>query len=480
MIKNTTRSLFAAVTLFQIAMTAQPASSGVFGFTHVSVVDVAAGRLVPDMTVIVSDGRISAVGKSGSLRAPAGAQLFDGQGKYLMPGLWDMHIHTGTSWKDYLPLFLVNGVTGVRIMWGLPEHHQWQKERESGRLMAPRMVIASPIIDGPKPLRQGSVAVGSAEEGREAVRKSKAEGAEFIKVYAFLSRESFLAIADESKKQGLPFVGHVPEMVSALEASDAGMKSIEHLTGLLDASSTRQPELLEALRIRQQDMGAGKLVPPAVGQQIRQLQMAFYSREKEEAVLERYKRNRTWQTPTLIENRNTEIYDESRRSDTRLKYLPGSTESGWAQFLEQLRTAPFAEYRTWQYGKQVEAVGMMQRAGVGLLAGTDPFNPYCIPGFSLHDELALFVQAGLTPAEALRTATINPAVFFGREADMGTVAKGKIADLVLLDANPLQDIRNTTRINAVVVNGRLLDRATLDKMLNQVEALAAETRKSGN
>jgi imidazolonepropionase-like amidohydrolase len=461
--------LFATVLFLSITASAQDLSSNIFAFTHVAVIDVVSGRAMPDMTVIVADGRISAIGKASAQKPPANAQVINASGKFLIPGLWDMHIH----WYDqrYLPLFLVNGVTGVRIMWGGSVHHRWQKETETGSLMAPRMVIASPIVDGAKPVWPTSIAVSGAEEAREAVRKSKSEGAQFIKVYEFLSRDAFLAIADESKKQGLPFVGHVPLQVSALEASDAGMKSIEHLTGLFETSSTRVSELRDLFRRSYQGRLDGSPDDPGLSQQLRQLLIESYSREKEEAVLARYKRNHTWQTPTLTVLRTSEIYDETRRSDPRLKYLPQSLESDWARSLEQLKTQPFVEYRTWRYGKQIEAVGMMKNLGVGLLAGTDVLNPYCFPGFSLHDELAAFVEAGLTPAEALRTATINPAKFLGREADLGTIAKGRIADLVLLDADPLQDIRNTTRINAVVVNGRLLDRTTLDKMLSQVEAI---------
>ncbi|MGH9913929.1 MAG: amidohydrolase family protein, partial [Pyrinomonadaceae bacterium] len=187
------------------------------------------------MTVVITGGRISEIGKTGKVRLPKDAQVVDATGKFLIPGLWDMHAHW--SQKEYLPLFTANGVTGTRIMWGFPYHHAWRKQIESGTLLGPRMNIASPIIDGPNPIWRGSTAVSNETEGREAVVKSKKDGADFIKVYSLLPRDAYFAIADEAKKQGIPFAGHVPESVSAGETSDAGQKSIEHLTGIILASS---------------------------------------------------------------------------------------------------------------------------------------------------------------------------------------------------------------------------------------------------
>src|SRR5262249_19092575 len=158
-------------------------------------------------------------------------QVIDARGKFLIPGLWDMHVHW--EMKDYLPLFIANGVLGVRVMWGMPIHHEWRKEISAGTLLGPRLNIASPIIDGPHPIWKGSVSVGNDAEARQAVIQAKQNGADFIKVYSLLPREAYFAIADETKKLGLPFAGHVPEAVNAGEASDAGQKSIEHLTGVL-------------------------------------------------------------------------------------------------------------------------------------------------------------------------------------------------------------------------------------------------------
>jgi len=196
------------------------------------------------MTVVITGSRISAIGETSKVRVPQDAQVVDATGKFVIPGLWDMHVH----WylKDYLPLFIANGVTGIRLMWGGPMHHAWRKEIEQGTLLGPRLVIASPIVDGPNPIWRGSLAVGNAAEAREAVRTSKQAGADFIKIYDRLPRDAFFAIVDEATKQGLRFAGHVPQSVSVVEASEAGQHSIEHLTGILTASSTREDELRQA------------------------------------------------------------------------------------------------------------------------------------------------------------------------------------------------------------------------------------------
>jgi len=214
-----------------IAAETASTKSTTLAITHVTVIDATGAPAHPDMTVLIKGNRITEVGKSGKIRVPEDAQVVSATGKFLIPGLWDMHVH----WydKDYLPLFIANGVTGIRIMWGMPRHHQWRTEIEAGQLLGPHMLIASPIVDGPKPVWPGSTTVANASEARQAVIQAKRDGADFIKVYSLLPRDAYFAIADESKKQGLPFEGHVPISVSAEEASNAGQKSIEHLTGIL-------------------------------------------------------------------------------------------------------------------------------------------------------------------------------------------------------------------------------------------------------
>ncbi len=460
----------------QQAHSAKPPS---LALTHVTVIDTTGGPAKTDMTVVIEGDRIAEMGKSAEIHPAKNAETVDAHGKFLIPGLWDMHVH----WyeKDYLPLFIANGVTGTRQMYGVPMFQQWRKEIEAGQLLGPHMLIASPIVDGPKPVWPGSIAVANASEARQAVTQVKRSGADFVKVYSLLSRDAYFAIADESKKQGIPFEGHVPDSVTLEEASNAGQKTVEHLTGVLAACSSREAELLKSAQETVAAIDAGQL--PSVrfwGPEHRERQklaLETYSPQKAEIVFGELKKNRTWQCPTLTVLRSMAYSDDSSfRNDPRLKYIPRDIVSSWNP-----KADPFLKDKTaedWALSKKVfskdlEVVGTMKRAGVEILAGTDTLNPYCLPGFSLHDELDLLVQAGLTPMQALQAATLNPARFLGREKDLGMVDTGKLADLVLLDANPLEDIGNTRKISAVVFGGKFFPRASLDEMLARIETLAS-------
>jgi imidazolonepropionase-like amidohydrolase len=411
------------------------------------------------MTIVITGDRISAIGDN--ISVPAGAQVVDATGKFMIPGLWDMHVH----WylRDTFTLFIANGVTGVRQMFGNSDLLRWRDQIAKGSLLGPRMVVASPIIDGPQPIWPNSIAVRNEDEGRKAVRRVKQWGADFVKVYALLPRDAYFGIADEAKQQGITFVGHVPNAVSPAEASDAGQKSIEHLTGILIASSDKETELRDKLVKADSPEARGRVQATALD---------TYNEKKAADLVARFAKNQTWQCPTLTVLRSSAyLGDENFRRDGRIKYIPRLLQQRW-NFRATNRTGGDSAVEKKVLQKQLEIVGAMQKAGVPILAGTDTGNPYCFPGFSLHEELALLVIAGLTPVEALRAATLNPAKFFGLDQTLGTVEQGKIADLVLLDANPLLDIRNTQRINAVVSNGRLFDRKALDKMLGEAEVSA--------
>lgn len=408
-----------------------PSSSLVFN--HVTVIDMTGAQPKPDMTVVIQGSRIITIGKSAKTRFPKNARVIDATGKFLIPGLWDMHVHLGNDDFDkssYLRLFIANGVTGVRIMEGAPEYHLWRKEIESGMLLGPRMVIASQVIGF------GDLSNISEAAARDEVRKAKQEGADFIKVHDNFLRRSYFALIDEAKRLNLPVEGHVPTSITAEEASNAGQKSIEHSTGLDEAKSDNS--LAEAL-------------------------------------IAIFKRNRTWLCPTLIMRSNyASLDDVSFANDPRLKYVKPSWKNRWLNMTKDaVNTAP-AEWskRREIIRKEKALVGKMQKAGVCFLAGTDAANPYSFVGFGLHDELAMLVEAGLTPMQALQAATLNPAKFFNKLDSLGTIEKGKLADLVLLDASPLENIRNTQRINAVVANGRYFPKEALQQILAEVEAAA--------
>ena len=344
------------------------------------------------------------------------------------------------------------------------------------------MVIAGPLIDGPVPYWPGSVSVNTPEEAREAVDASRQNGADFIKEYSFLPRDLYFAIAAESKKQNIPFVGHVSMAVSAEEASDAGQKSMEHLIGILPSCSSREQDFLQAAQADLADILDSKKAA-FEGKHVRQLRddlISTYDPAKASQLFARFKKNGTWQCPTLTVIRSLAFRDQSAfLDDPRLKYMPHSIRTSWdpaATGSIHGKSPEDYAYSKREFQKDLELVAAMNRAGVDIIAGTDVLNPFCFPGFSLLDELEMYVKAGLSPLDALRTATANPARFLGRQKDFGTVEPGKLADLVLLDANPLDDINNIRKTSAVIFDGTYFDRAALDATLVKVERLAS--RKS--
>lgn len=446
-----------------------------FVITHVTLIDATGARPIPDATVVIVGDRIKEIGASQSVKAPKEAQRLDASGKFLIPGLWDMHAHI--SYKEFLALFIANGVTGVREMGGNPEEFvqlkEWRKQISNGTLTGPHIFAAGVIVDGPHTIgRRNSLNVENAIEARQAVYNLKQQGADFIKVYSMLPRDAYLAIADEAKKQGLSFAGHVPASITAVEASDAGQKSLEHLFGVFSACSKNAAALHNEANSAVAKSGLFVFVGVEIRTELKTLDT--YDDKNAGALFARFVKNGTWQTPTLVGWQNLAATDETHfLNDPRLKYIPRERKDSWkvqkAALLKGFDPEYFPE-RQRLFEAQLRLIRAMHKAGIKLLAGTDTAGLYEYPGFSLHDELALLVRAGLTPMDALRCATRNPAEYFGLLDSFGTVEKGKIADLVLLDANPLEEIGNTRKIAAVVLGGKLISRSTLDEMLSGVEA----------
>jgi imidazolonepropionase-like amidohydrolase len=444
----------------------KPLTSDLLVLTNVTVVDVRTGKLEPEQTVILERNHIYSIEPSKSAKYPRNAASVNCRGLFLIPGLWDMHVHLvfGDWFPDArdisLPLFVANGVTSVRDMGSeLDVVQGWRNEIEAGQLVGPRILTSGPMLDGPKPRFPSSVAIATPEGGRRAVAELKRRGADFIKLQSLIPRDAVFAIAEEAKKQEITFEGHVPDAVRASEMSNAGMKSFEHLIGIFEGSSPEEEEFLKGNKTE------GRF-------------LATYDAARAAALAAMLAKNQTWQCPTLVWERGGNLVDVSDFSgDTRAKYVPGSWKNKtWKRFTQEI-TAGYGTddlaTRKKFIEKELEVVQMLHKAGVPFLAGTDtPAGVHIFPGFSLHEELQRFVAAGFTPLEALQTATLNPAKFFGMEDQLGTVEKGKLADLVLLSANPLEEIGNTQKIAGVILNGHYFPRVEIEKMLVKEEAAA--------
>jgi len=458
---------------------------------HVTIIDATGRPPQPNRTVVVRGGLIVSVRPSKKEHIPKGTVTVDGTGRYLIPGLWDMHVHGASDdrapWSDLL--FVANGVVGVRDMSGPPDAHAWRATQVSKAAPAPAIFLGSPIVDGPNPVWPDSLVAGDEARGREIVDQQQQNGASFIKVYSRLQRNVYFAIADEANRRGIPFEGHVPESVTAAEASNAGQKSIEHLTRVADGCS-REEGVIEPEFQRQEASFRAPGISVAqkidFGKEIIRLDLRIINTFDEAAaqsLFSLFVKNGTWQCPTLTLLRS-QIDDPQLANDPRLKYLSKNVRAKWeAGYYQGVPPGPRTELVSLsrrQFEEAGKLVELMYRAGVPLLAGTDTMNPQCFPGFSIHEELALLVDAGLPPMAALQTATRNPAQFMGQANRRGTIEPGKIADLVLLDKDPLAEIRNTHAIRAVVLHGKLYPRDALDAMLARAQLMAGRPENASH
>src|SRR5262249_48524712 len=315
------RQAFIVVLTIAIAAIRGGGSDRGVGFVHVNVVEVDEGSVRPDMSVVVKSQHIVRIGKSGHFKLPKNARIVDGTGKYLIPGLWDMHVHT--IFGDWIPknekvtlaLFVANGITGVRDMGGdLDSLKRWRTEIADGTLLGPRMVISGPMLDGPTPTFPLSLPVSTPEDGRKAVADLKGRGADFIKIQSLVPRDAYFAVAEEAKRLQIPFSGHVPDQVRAREASDAGQRSMEHLIGVFEGSSTVEEELLNGPK------GPGRFV-------------ATYDESRARGLIAILARNHTWQVPTLVWERGQWLLDESDPENNPLrKYAPSAWKRTWKMF----------------------------------------------------------------------------------------------------------------------------------------------------
>jgi imidazolonepropionase-like amidohydrolase len=458
---RTLRNLLLALPLLTLCVHAQTLT-----ITHATVIDTVTGRTHPDSTIIINGNRITTVSPSTQLKPTAG-RVIDATGKYLIPGLWDMHTHvyfdsTAADGTDLvLPLFLANGITGVRDMGSaLDPVLQARDDIAAHRLLGPRMIVSGPMLDGPKSHYKAAIAIATPEDGRKAVDMLKSRGVDFIKVQSGIPREAYFAIADESKKVGIPFEGHVPDSIRASEAVASGQRTFEHLIGIFEASSPDETKYLTSKK--------------TVG-----MFLATYDPAREAKIIDLLAKNQVWQCPTLFWERGQWLVDAiDYTKDPDLSYAPHTwVDKHWpaAQkgIMKSLDTDPLPIRKKF-VTHELNIVRKLHAANVPFLAGTDtPAGVDVLPGISLHLELQRFIAAGFTPLQALQTATLNPAKFYNKLNDYGTVQPGRIADLVLLEANPLDNIANTRKITAVISDGRYLSQQDLTELRTRLKQLAA-------
>lgn len=470
-----------------------PATLAITGVTVIDGDDASS-----PMTVLIDGETISAVGPAEELQPPAGISVVDGSGRFLIPGLWDMHVHLANqdeppiSPEQQLLLHLIHGVVGIRDMGS-----DWQKiedlraRLDAGEIRGPQIISPGPFVVGPQEASPTMMPVESAEAARAAARSLAEQGVDFIKAQADLPKEAYLALIDEATKLGQEVHGHVPDALTALEVSAVGQKTIEHVSpalpsdgALLFSCSSREDELRRELAAIDTARKAEDADRQQLAERDRALQrdlIESYDPEKASALAATLAANGTRVVPTMIWSRTYSPFDAEANLVAPLEALPEETRTRWDRvwsgYFESASDDKLALSRQIAEASLV-LVKALKDAGVSVLPGTDSPFFLLIPGFGLHQELELLVDAGFTPGEALAAATRDVADFLGQLDERGTIEAGRRADLVLLDADPLADIRNTREIQAVIQGGRLYPRDELDAIKAQVVEAGKPTSES--
>lgn len=448
---------------------------------NVNIINVENGEVQKHMTVVIKGDQIGLIEETSKIRLSNSDKIIDGSGKYLIPGLWDMHTHLINepyTREVFYPLFIANGITGVRVMAAdcfepcdepnmtIKQHRSLQKEIEEGKLLGPKSILASYYINGVFSGESTVLKPGTEAHGRELARLLKDRGVDFIKIYSKLNPEAYHGITDEAKKIDLEFAGHAPLTMKSSEVSEAGQKSIEHATDNLLLDCSEIEEEMRAKLVELFDNESANITD--INQLHLQMEQAFDSLKCQE-IYEIFRKNNTWIVPTL---RLLEVYyadTEDWKDSPNVKYMPKEEYDEFANDYGPFMVNFWGPFIPHVEERRRQMVANMQSAGVGLLAGSDVGEVGLIGGFSLHEELVSLQNVGLTPLEALQSATMNPAKYQNAMSGLGSVDQGKLADLVLLNKNPLEDIRNTQEIEAVFTNGQYLNRMQLDSLLLSVE-----------
>ena len=441
----------------------QTAPAPVLAIEHVSVLPMDSETVLADRTVIVADGRITALGPGSEIPVPEGAQRIDGRERFLMPGLADMHVHVLD--ENDLYLFVANGVTTIRNMFGAPGYLDWRARIESGELVGPRIYTAGPIIDGHPPVWPGSVELTDPERAAALVREQKEAGYDFLKPYAMLTPECYRALAAAGADQGMRLMGHVPDALRVDDVLAADQTTIEHLGGIAEAAQRAGSPWKEVDYTT--ESRAWKEVDD----------------ERLAAVAGSMRAAGVWSCPTLVVMQK---WAQGEAADAlfarpEMRYLSPLMRNAWRprspfNYLSNV-PASFVQAAHDALPFQLLAVRALRDAGAPLLLGTDMGNPYVMPGFAVHEELGYLVEAGLTAYEALRAGTAEAARCMGAAEDWGTLVVGRRADLLLLAANPLEDVRHAAQRVGVVLHGRWLSEEELQAGLERRAAAFEEEAK---
>lgn len=441
---------------------------------NITTIDAKNG-LLENQTLIIKDGKIHKIAATNELKLSQKNKIVDGSGKYVIPGLWDTHIHFAFIEElapNMFDLFLAYGVTGVRDTGGQIDFvKQWKDKSLANPKSTPRVMIAGPLLDGMPNVYNGSDAghphlstgLNSVNAVEQQVNMLDSIGVDFLKAYEMLTPDQFAKITQLAREKGLKVTGHVPLSMDVISASNAGLNSMEHMRNLELSCASNAEELLEN---RKQLLASGKNDTGAIlRSRIHKTQripaIENYDENKAKEVLRVLAKNETWQIPTLA------LYASTRLKEN-FKYLPDSIKKEWEKGLalsQNIETPPdrikYAEF-------MLKMIGQIHENKIEIMAGTDTPIGYLTPGLSLHEELNLLVKSGLSPLEAIKTATMNPAKYFNLEDELGLIEENMFADLVILDANPLENINNTKQINAVLKQGNYFDRTTLDQILKNI------------
>lgn len=443
-------AIYISALLFVTSASSQEVETVVI--TSVNLIDIETGQISPETNVVIQNGRIVSVGRplDDSISPPV--EFLDGSGGYLIPGLWDVHVHLSYQRESALLALVANGVTYVRDTGShLSDIDSWRDQIAAGEIVGPEIMRAGPILND-REFNEYQRSVANETEARAAVRQLHAAGVDFIKLHRRTSREAYFAIAEEAKRLNMPFVGHIPMTVTPLEATNAGQATIEHSETLFEGTfmATASNDLAA-------DIAHWRESPKA------------------ESLFRAFVDNGTAFSPTLVVWQEVLDALETTDVDPRRIYVSQSAKEVGDEILQEMRGggSAFVTERKRILSESAKVVGLANEMGVPILAGTDLAAGYVYPGSSLHNELVMLVGAGLSPLEALQAATLNPANLFP-SLQAGAVKPGNRADLLLLDANPLEDIRNTQKIRAVVLQGKVLDSTDLDELLFQAAQLASQ------